>query len=591
MPRWKTGITAALASIAALTMIATTATPATADTSPDLSTDPGLAKYTDQKLDWRDCGFELDDAVMIECASMTVPRDWAKPDSGVDLQVQVSRALATGEDGSQGIVLTNPGGPGGQGTDLPAAIASLQPDLNERYDLLGMDPRGTGQLGPGGEEPKGMLTCDVPLSRLPEGPLDARDRSEKSIKDHQKSALGIAEACQSQAVTPYITTWQTTHDMDLLRQLFGAEKLNYLGFSYGSWLGAKYASMFPDHAGRMVLDSSVDWQGRLMADFEDFPRMGQRQTDDVFLPWTIRVAPGLLGDNAAEAKESIERGRKIAGETGIDGDSYDNLFIGNGSQDSWVLNLLVLGFLLEEDPLAEFDTLSKEARDRLDQVSKERFGVPMAKLTTKLVISKNLGQPDGPEDYLQAPLTRFAVACGDQPTESTEWYRRLSDRQGPRYPYGGWQYGLGEVCGPWTDEPQHELPTMPESVRDNVLLVQGEFDPQTAYEQAMAAADEAPGVNVLRVDDSPFHGQYAIQGNYCVDGVVNNFLINGSATDNAICSSVPLPLEEKIFPTDGPVDDYLDGHGHGHDRGESLLKIVDDTLGRLLGERISLLNQ
>lgn len=486
-------------------------------------------------------------------------------------------------------MLTNPGGPGGQGTDLPLAIAQLQPELHVHFDLLGMDPRGTGRLDPFGEEPEGLLTCDVPVNRLPQGPQDARDRSEKSIKEHQKAPRAIAEACQSQSVTPYITTWQTVHDMDLLRQLFGAEKLDYLGYSYGSWLGAKYASMFPERAGRMVLDSSVDWQGRLMADFDDFPRMSQRQTDDVLLPWAIRVAPGLLGETVTEAKKSIERGRKLAGDLGIDGDSYDSLFIGNGSQEGWVVNLLVLGWLLGEDPLAEFADLPEDARTLLDQVSKERFGVPMAKLTTKIMINKNLGRPDVPEGYLRLPLTRFAVACGDQPTETTEWYQRLSDEQGPRYPYAGWQWGLNEVCGPWTDEPLQELPSLPESVRDSVLVVQGEFDPQTSYEQAMLAVRKAPGVNVLRVDDSPFHGQYAIQGNYCVDGVVNNFLINGSATDNTICSSVPLPLEDKIVPTDGPVDDYLGGRGDDHDG--SLLKIVDRTLARVLGERISLLNR
>lgn len=581
MPRWKTGLTAGLASIAALTMIATTALTATAEAEADLS------KYEKQKLSWSACAFEA--PVPTECALMTVPRDWANPGFGVDLQVQVSRVKATGEEGSQGVVMTNPGGPGGNGADLPSALGALQPQLNQRYDLLGMDPRGTGQLRSYAEEPKDFLNCEVPIGRLPQGMLDARDRSRESIEEHQKAPRAIAEACQSLAVTPYITTWQTVHDMELLRQLFQVDKINYIGYSYGSWLGAKYASMFPEHAGRMVLDSSVDWQGRLMADFEDFPRMGQRQTEDVFLPWAIRMAPDVFGDSVREATRAVERGREAAIELGIDGDSYDSLFIGNGSQQGWLINLLVLTSLIGGEPLYESASLSADARELLDQVSQERFGVPAAKITTKIVIDKNLGQEDVPEDYAAAPLTRFAVACGDQETETTEWYKRLSDRQGWRYPYGGWQYGLGEVCGPWTDEPLQELPIMPEQVQENILVVQSEFDPQTSYEQAMLAVEKAPGVNVLRVDDSPFHGQYAIQGNFCVDGIVNNFLINSSATDNAICSSVPLPLEDKIFPVDGPVDEYVDDHDGGDDG--SLLELVDDTLARLLGKRISLLNK
>lgn len=575
MPRWKTGVTAGLATIATLSMIAATAPPATAETA--------FSPYTEQKLAWGACGFETE--VPVECALMTVPRDWADPASGHDLEVQVSRVVATGEEGSRGIVVTNPGGPGGQGTDLPAALAELQPDLNVGYDLVGMDPRGTGLLGSYEELPQDMLTCDVPVGRLPEGPLDARDRSPESIAENQKTARAIAEACQSQAVTPYITTWQTAHDLDLLRTLFGVDKINYIGYSYGSWLGAKYASMFPEHAGRMVLDSNVDWQGRLMADFEDFPRMGQRQIDDVFLPWANRIAPEIFGETVAEARAAVERGREVAAEYGIDGNSYDGMFVGNGSQTGWVLTLLVIGAMAADEEALEGVSLSKDDRSVLDRVSQDRFGVPAAKLTRALVIKNNLGQ----DDYLPAPLTRFAVACGDQPTETTEWYQRLSDRQGPRYPYGGWQYGLSEVCGPWTDEPLQELPTLPREVRDDILVVQGEFDPQTSYEQAMLAVRKARGVNVVRVDDSPFHGQYAIQGNFCVDGVVNNFLIHGSATDEAICSSVPLPLEEKVHPVEGPVDDYLDDHSEG--RGGSLVQVVDSVLALLLGERISRLNQ
>ncbi|MFC0624864.1 alpha/beta hydrolase [Kribbella deserti] len=195
-------------------------------------------------------------------------------------------------------------------------------------------------------------------------------------------------------------------------------------------------------------------------------------------------------------------------------------------------------------------------------------------------------------DYAPAPLTRFAVACNDQPTKSVQWYKALSDRQGPKYPYFGWQYGLSEVCGPWTDEPLQELPNLPASVRKNVLLVQSEFDPQTSYEQAMAAADKAKGINVLRVDDSPFHGQYASVGNPCVDGVVNTYLIHGSTTPNSICPSLPLLGETKVFPVRGPVDKYLESNSSLVHRllAPKTAKSVDHGLRRLLGERLSDVN-
>jgi hypothetical protein len=149
--------------------------------------------------------------------------------------------------------------------------------------------------------------------------------------------------------------------------------------------------------------------------------------------------------------------------------------------------------------------------------------------------------------------TRFAVACGDQPTRSAAWYKSLSDRQGPRYPLFGWAYGLGEPCAFWSDAPRQTLPTLPRDVAAKVLVVQGEFDPQTGYEQGRAAVRAAPGVSMISVDDAAYHGQYAIDGNPCVDGMVNVFLLNNSRPGNATCPSIPLPGDPQVYPVDGPV--------------------------------------
>ncbi|MEV8376481.1 alpha/beta fold hydrolase [Kribbella sp. NPDC056861] len=550
---------------------------------------PG-AKYAEQKLDWQQCSFDTE-GVKTVCAMMTVPRDWAKPAAGPELKVYVSKVVATGtKEDYQGVLLTNPGGPGGQGTSLASSIAGLQPAVNAKYDILGMDPRGTGQSGVEGDAGLGV-TCDVPVSRLPQGPADARDRSAKSIKDHQQAPRAIAEACQSLAVSPYITTWQTAHDMDLYRQLSGATKLNYVGYSYGTWLGAKYASLFPGTTGRMVLDSSLDWQGRLQAGFEDFPRIGQRQTDTAFLSWLNRTEPDLFGKTPAAARKVIEAGRAKAVEAGLDPDSYDGLFTGNGSAIGWLFTMIALVALNspEDEAAKTFAALPAAVRAQADKVSLKRLGVPAAKVTTKILVSQRLGEGEQESDYVRLPLTRFAVACNDQPTKTTAWYKQLSDRQGPKYRDFGWQYGLGEVCGPWTDEPLQKLPNLPASVRKNVLLVQGELDPQTGYEQAMAAAGKAPGISILRVDDSPFHGQYSTQDNPCVDGVVNTYLLHGSTTPNSICPSVPLLGETKVYPVRGPVDAYLKANKASTNRlvSPKATTPADDQTRRDLADRIS----
>lgn len=524
---------------AALALTSATATAHAAD-------DPFDA-YDDQQLTWGACPFTTpEDSRPAQCALVTVPRDWAAPTAGVDLTIQISRVEATGE--RLGALLVNPGGPGGHGASLAGALAALQPALNERYALIGMDPRGTGREGALTEDPG--LVCEIPNGRLStRQDLDARDRSADSIAEHQKAPRAIAEACQSEALTPYITTWQTAHDMELIRRLLGESALNYLGYSYGTWLGAKYASLFPDSAGKLVLDSSVNWQGRLQAAFEAFPVIDQRQFEDVYLPWTTRHFADLVGDTPAEAARTWEQVRAYYKDRKILApDSYDAVFVGMGSQVHWLLATLVFtlgaGEMRGQAPGA---AVPAALRDELDARSRAEYGVPLAELTTRRIAAA------AQEDYTRLPGTRVAVACGDQPTRSAAWYRALSDRQGPRYPLFGWAYGLSEFCGFWSDAPRQVLPDLPPRVAGKVLVVQGEFDPQTGYEQAAAAVRAAPGVSMVSVDDSAFHAQYAIEGNPCVDGMVNVFLLKNSRPSSATCPGVPLPGDEEVHPVAGPV--------------------------------------
>jgi hypothetical protein len=201
-------------------------------------------------------------------------------------------------------------------------------------------------------------------------------------------------------------------------------------------------------------------------------------------------------------------------------------------------------------------------RAQLDKQSLATFGVPFADLDAPTIAAAVRA------DYTHVSGTRYAVACGDQPTRSAAWYKRLSDRQGPVYPLFGWQYGLSEPCGYWSDAPRQTLPTLPPEVADHVLVVQGEFDPQTGYEQARAAVRAAPGVTMVSVDDSPFHGQYALAGNPCVDGMVNVFLLRNSRPSSATCPGVPLLGETQVYPVAGPVRQK---------QGQSVLSVLPDS--------------
>ncbi|GAA2677808.1 alpha/beta fold hydrolase [Actinosynnema pretiosum subsp. pretiosum] len=488
------------------------------------------AKYADQEVSWGECAFTP--AAPLECALITVPRDWANPGSGAELEVSISRSRATGE--RQGAMLVNPGGPGAQGSGLAGALAALAPDLAGAYDLVGMDPRGTGREGVEGS----AFTCDVPTDRLPTGLLDARDRSAASLAEHAKEPRAVAEACQSHALTPYITTWQTAHDVDLVRALLGEERLHYLGYSYGSWLGAKYASLFPEKVGKVVLDSSVNWQGRLQAAFEAWPEIGHRQLERQYFPWLSRQFPDAVGD---DPRGAWERAREVYAEQGVAPDAYDRIFVGLGSELAWLLSAAVLVAAQGEQP-----EVPDALRARVDEATTREFGVPLSALTPAAVA-------EALADYTPYPGTYYAVTCGDEVTRTAARNKALSDRQGPKWPVFGWAYGLWQACGYWTDAPRHQLPALPPQVADRVLVVQGEFDPQTGYEQARAAVRAAPGVGLVQVTDATMHGQYAVDGNPCVDGAVNVFLLHGSRPNTLTCPGLPLPGEDGVHPADGPI--------------------------------------
>lgn len=211
--------------------------------------DASLLPYYGQTLTWTDCG-----SAGFDCTTVTAPRDYADPSAG-DLTLSVIRHRATSGQ-PLGSLLTNPGGPGVSGVSTVRDSLSLVADetLTKTYDIIGFDPRGVGQSAP--------VTCydaagmDSFLYDIPPGTRGS-DEWNAALEKRQAD---FAQACQanSDGILPYVSTENAARDMDLLRGVLGDKKLNYLGFSYGSFLGTTYAGLFPDRVGRMVLDGGID---------------------------------------------------------------------------------------------------------------------------------------------------------------------------------------------------------------------------------------------------------------------------------------------------------------------------------------------
>jgi pimeloyl-ACP methyl ester carboxylesterase len=210
---------------------------------------------TPPKLDWQPCGDVGGGDVGAQCATATVPLDYDKP-NGATIDLHLAKLPATDPDPSHrlGSLFFNLGGPGADAAlYLEFLGTQLFPVLNQRYDIIGMDPRGVGQSEP---------SIDCKANQETEGiysqPFTTPDNLDpKALVSKDLKYIGKCVSL-NKTILPHVSTANVARDMDLLRKSLGETKLNYFGYSYGTFLGATYASLFPKNYNRMVLDGPVD---------------------------------------------------------------------------------------------------------------------------------------------------------------------------------------------------------------------------------------------------------------------------------------------------------------------------------------------
>ncbi|MFD7021225.1 alpha/beta hydrolase [Promicromonospora sukumoe] len=202
----------------------------------------GYEDYYGQSLEWTECGEDF------QCATASAPLSWHDPGAG-SIEIALKRIPAAGQ--KIGSLLVNPGGPGGSGVDFVADPTRFGQSLRSSFDIVGFDPRGVGQSTPvkcyddaGKDE---FLSTDYPYT--PEG-----------LAERQDAVRAWGQACAENTgpLLGNVDTQSAARDMDMLRGVLGDDELNYLGYSYGTQLGATYAGLFPDRAGRLVLDGALD---------------------------------------------------------------------------------------------------------------------------------------------------------------------------------------------------------------------------------------------------------------------------------------------------------------------------------------------
>lgn len=504
VPLLAVSITATLAP-ALFTSTATAAPAASSSTASPSSASPSVGKgaldrYAKQKPQWKRCDEEAAPPE-IQCATIEVPLDYRKP-GGKRIELAISRIKATAPGKRHGVLLSNPGGPGGPGLYLPLGMAEWLPaSARQKYDLIGFDPRGVGRSTP--------VSCGLE----PEEENWLRPYKEETFDDDVAWARTVADKCEEKAgdVLPHITTRNTARDMDLLRAVLGEKKISYLGYSYGTYLGAVYTQLFPRRADRFVLDSAVDperaWRGMIQWWAE-----GAEPAFDRWTGWAAERSEQYgLGDTPKKVEGTFWDLVARAGEEPIDLDGQ--LVTGDDIRSG------MRGAVFSPQPATEAFVELKKAAD----------GKPVA--TEKLKAFTGSEERGTAGAAVETPADNgtasfWAVVCGDNSaawSRNPESYRRDAIADKGRYPIFGDFASSIKPCAFWDRSVERAT-----EVNNKVgsLVVQNEWDPQTPLPSGQALHRQLKGSKMVTVLGGEGHAIYP-SGNPCTDGAINRYLLTG----------------------------------------------------------------
>lgn len=427
----------------------------------------------------------------VECGHLSVPLDRGRPD-GAHLRIAVSRVRASGPASERrGVLLVNPGGPGGSG--LPYAVtkrAKLPERVRRAYDVIGFDPRGTGASAPADCGPMGGLFDAPGPDPVPENRTAERTYLGTLRRTADDCARHVAEAL------PHLSTTETARDMDALRAALGEPRIGFLGVSYGSYLGAAYAALFPHRVGRMVLDSVVGpWA---WYDFDLLQSRALVRQRAVFFAWAARHHERFgLGADGASVRTAYQRVRDGLARHPVDGFGA-----------------------------AEFDRTVYRALGRTERWAGLADGL-------RTYLRDGTTGPLRPAEPFDDAASRTyeaanrAVKCADGPAPTpariTAGIRRMR-RLDPQPVLTGME---ASVCAYWHHRPPHRTPLGGPDTPP-VLLIASTHDPVTPIRGARALQRRLPGSRLVALHDDYSHGVFASRGNACVDGTAAAYLLDGT---------------------------------------------------------------
>lgn len=503
------------------------------------SVPPSLDTVGTPRLDWHPCAESKQAG--FDCTETLVPLDYRQP-NGQMITLSVIRLPAADPARRIGTLFFNPGGPGGSGTDLlPSWQALFSEELRQWFDIVSWDPRGIGRSTAvqcfDSASARARFFGDLPLSAFPVGSHETARWLNRFV--------AVAERCRQRNgdLLDHVSTADTARDLELLRRAVGDKQLNYLGVSYGTFLGATYANLFPDRVRAMALDGNVNPEAWFAKPY---------------LSQALRLKSDLA------AGEVFERFLKLCGRT----DAAHCAFSAGApaaTRARWKALMIRLdegpvhvpvGALYPESPaaaLTKATILSGAANSLFFTLPAERSGWEyLGRVLQATWRYRNAPAPaaasiadrkDDPSDY-DGEEQGWSVSCGDSPNpRRPDFYRWQAnfaqDQSGDLGPY--WSWG-DSPCVNWPGraaDPYRGPWNRPTSAP--ILVIGNRFDPSTNYANSVAMSRLLDRARLLTVNG---YGHTALLNpSRCVGEFETRYFVTGDLPPpGTVCSQDLVPF-------------------------------------------------
>jgi pimeloyl-ACP methyl ester carboxylesterase len=464
---------------------------------------------------WKACGGRL------HCATLTVPVDYSQPD-GEQVRIAVARLRATDPDRSLGSLVLNFGGPGDAGAaTLPGFADQIPAELRARYDLVSFDPRGTGRSHP--------VECvdDATADRLNAvDPTPDSDADLRAFYDGTNEPVDVVARCiaANGSWLAQLGSRNVARDLDRLRAALGDDRLSFIGYSYGTVIGAVYAQMFPDRVGRVVLDSPVDLSADALEELRGNSQGFEQALDD------------FLAECAAKRRCSFRsHGNPTAALTALQQRFEQGLELPTRNPSTGAKSKRKAGVA------AFYTALISALYDRqygwpelADALSDARKGDGTYLLA--LADLYNGRRDNGTYDNIDEVIGVILCDDRDDPVPSFADYQAEYDQEVTQYPF------LGSLVGstPLGCDPRLPRPPATEQVGDvhvsgtaPILVVGTTRDPATPFTGAQDLVTRLGGSRLLTFDSTE-HTAYT--KNACINRAVDAYLLRGTLPrENTVC--------------------------------------------------------